>query len=724
MVQKYQSPVRVYRYPFELVMAAYEKRFPTCPMIPVFLGSDITSEFHSEDGAVDIIERRCRLNIDAPYLLKKIVNIDHVIFLQKNHLDRRQRTLRIDACNESFSTRLIIKEFCHYYVHPENTLWTCFEQSAYLDIKSFFGFEASVEKIAMKQYSANLAKGKEIIEYYINELMSQGITNIPMWKESLSPNPSQESTITTISINEDPSLIAARRRLSSQDASNIFTTSSPPKAAAIAAASAANFSALSDELESFQIDENLRERQAVGNIDDEYIRRYIGQLDPFEESSLVQLRKWVGETHKGKLPNDSHLLRFLRARRFDIEKSRESVCHSLTWRKKNCIDRLLVDYETPEMIQRFYPGAWGGNDRDGRPIYILRVGDIDVRGIMKAVHSEDVWIRHILYLVEQGLRKCEENTKLFGKPISSVCVILDFENFSVKHLYRPVFRVISQISDTVEANYPETLGRMFLTRCPRVIPVIWTIINTFVEERTRDKFAILKTDELTEYIDEINIPDFLGGQMPFQGSTGGIVPRSLYVHEDEPDKFDGESSLFGDNAYTVVSIKEGGAHEVLIPISQKGERLWYDFDLLKSECTFTIYRIGKLKSSESDDNDDHVRSSSSTQKTNSRLHATTIYDRPLIESSADEIIRLTQPSIYHDGDSVQQTYVCQQPGNYVLQWRHSTSHHTTSPFDFISGSHKTKIMYHYQRQSPSRLSTDVPTNGYIGGDQRTSLTSS
>lgn len=61
--------------------------------------------------------------------------------------------------------------------------------------------------------------------------------------------------------------------------------------------------------------------------------------------------------------------------------------------------------------------------------------------------------------------------------------------------------------------------RMFLTRCPRVIPVLWTIINTFVEERTRDKFAILKTDELTEYIDEINIPDFLGGQMPVSYSN-------------------------------------------------------------------------------------------------------------------------------------------------------------------------------------------------------------
>ena len=82
MVQKYQSPVRVYRHPFELVMAAYEKRFPTCPMIPVFLGSDITSEFHSEDGAVDIVERRCRLNVDAPYLVKKVspLLIVHVSF--------------------------------------------------------------------------------------------------------------------------------------------------------------------------------------------------------------------------------------------------------------------------------------------------------------------------------------------------------------------------------------------------------------------------------------------------------------------------------------------------------------------------------------------------------------------------------------------------------------------------------------------------------------------
>ena len=43
-------------------------------MIPVFLGSEIMSEVKSEDGATHVVERRCRLAVDAPYLLKKVSN--------------------------------------------------------------------------------------------------------------------------------------------------------------------------------------------------------------------------------------------------------------------------------------------------------------------------------------------------------------------------------------------------------------------------------------------------------------------------------------------------------------------------------------------------------------------------------------------------------------------------------------------------------------------------
>jgi len=65
------------------------------------------------------------------------------------------------------------------------------------------------------------------------------------------------------------------------------------------------------------------------------------------------------------------------------------------------------------MIQRFYPGSWGGNDRDGRPIYVLRVGEIDVRGLMKAVHGEDVWIRHVRFDRQTNKQMTKKSNILF-----------------------------------------------------------------------------------------------------------------------------------------------------------------------------------------------------------------------------------------------------------------------------------------------------------------------
>ena len=61
---------------------------------------------------------------------------------------------------------------CLYFqVHEENSDWTCFEQEASLDIKSFFGFENTVEKIAMKQYTQNIKKVKlNFIELHLKAM--------------------------------------------------------------------------------------------------------------------------------------------------------------------------------------------------------------------------------------------------------------------------------------------------------------------------------------------------------------------------------------------------------------------------------------------------------------------------------------------------------------------------------------------------------------------------
>ena len=95
MVQKYQSPVRVYKKPFELVMRAYEMRFPTCEEIPIVLETEIIEEEIDEENGVHVINRRAKLNIDAPYLLKKLMGVEFLLFRQRNTLDKKNRVLRI-----------------------------------------------------------------------------------------------------------------------------------------------------------------------------------------------------------------------------------------------------------------------------------------------------------------------------------------------------------------------------------------------------------------------------------------------------------------------------------------------------------------------------------------------------------------------------------------------------------------------------------------------------
>lgn len=64
-----------------------------------------------------------------------------------------------------------------------------------------------------------------------------------------------------------------------------------------------------------------------------------------------------------QIPQDSHILRFLRAREFHVEKAREMLCHSMAWRKLHCIDRLHSSYEVPPVIDKYYSGGWHFNDR-------------------------------------------------------------------------------------------------------------------------------------------------------------------------------------------------------------------------------------------------------------------------------------------------------------------------------------------------------------------------
>lgn len=670
MVQKYQSPVRVYKYPFELVMAAYQKRFPTCKMIPVFLGCEIITEHKSEDGAEHVVERRCKLNVDAPYILKKIVGVDHVFFIQKNALDMRNRVLKIDAHNESFSSRVIINEHCQYWVHSENPDWTCFEQSASLDIKHFFSFENMVEKIAMKQYAANIKKGKEVIEYYIQEILGSGIPYAPKWQLSgtaaidirADDTPSQDSGLRSRS-NSAQSRSSQSSLLLGATAASIYTDKPTTST------------------------EGLSPPDKAGKLEDVYIERFLGCLTPVQESRLVQLRQWLQEKHKGKIPRDAHILRFLRARDFNLDKARDMLVHSLAWRKLHSIDRLLETYQPGDVMHQYYCGGWHYNDKDGRPLYVLKLGQMDVKGLTKAV-GEEMLLKHVLYVNEEGLRRAGDATRRRGFPVSACTCIVDLDGLSMRHLWRPGIRALLRIIEMVEANYPETMGRLLIVRAPRVFPVLWTLVSPFIDENTRQKFMIYGGNDyqgaggLIEFIDKKYIPDFLGGDCFCDVPEGGLVPKTLYKEEFTEKSPDGPP-LCTASLYQTCHIVKDFPNEVLITVPQKGSVITWDFDILKGDVTFTVMRC-KHDISEEPVHQHHVSGAMGG------IGSIQYIDRTMQVGMHLSIVE--PPNICRDGDSLQGSHVTSQAGSYILQWKYFDA--GKAAFDFPLATHKSKVMYY------------------------------
>lgn len=104
---------------------------------------------------------------------------------------------------------------------------------------------------------------------------------------------------------------------------------------------------------------------------------------------------------------------------------------------------------------------------------------MDVKGLLKSIGEEGL-LRLTLYICEQGLKKMEELTKLHGKPIWSWCLLVDCENLSMRHLWRPGLASFLRIIEVVEKNYPETMGRVLIVRAPRVFPILWAIVSAFI----------------------------------------------------------------------------------------------------------------------------------------------------------------------------------------------------------------------------------------------------
>lgn len=363
------------------------------------------------------------------------------------------------------------------------------------------------------------------------------------------------------------------------------------------------------------------------------------------------------------------------------------------------VDKIISEYQPCDTLVQYFPGGWHQTDKDHRPLYLLRLGYMDVKGLVKSVGEEGL-LRHTLAICEEGLKLTEEATKRHNRPITTWSLLVDLEGLNMRHLWRPGIKTLLTIIELVENNYPETMSQVLIIRAPRVFPILWTLVSTFIDEHTRSKFLFYGGNDyrdpggLIDYISDDNIPHFLGGKCRSSVVDGGLVPKSLYQPGEELEAGGKQHLQLSDQSiYRSVSLSRAQVHEVLIHIEEQSSVICWDFDVMKSDVTFSVLRtkvaIAKKADIQSAGGANATVSSSNDDKGS-------VIDKSWTEGT--EYFAVEPSLVCHDGESIQGSHVTRHVGSYVLQWRQQEAAHHASKLDIIDTitAHKAQIMYYFE----------------------------
>ncbi|KAL4800434.1 CRAL-TRIO domain-containing protein [Aspergillus venezuelensis] len=246
-----------------------------------------------------------------------------------------------------------------------------------------------------------------------------------------------------------------------------------------------------------------------------------GHTTPEQDAKVEQLRSELEAEGYTKRLDTLTLLRFLRARKFVVADAKTMFVNCETWRKDEGVDDLAATFEYTEKAEvfKYYPQYYHKTDKDGRPVYIEKLGSIDLNALQK-ITTDDRMLKNLVTeyekLADPRLPACSRKA---GKLLETCCSIMDLKGVSLFSA-PSVYGYLKRTSNVSQNYYPERLGKMYLINAPWGFSGVWNIVKGYLDPVTVEKIHVLGSGYQTDLLKQVpaeNLPKAYGGSCQCEG---------------------------------------------------------------------------------------------------------------------------------------------------------------------------------------------------------------
>ncbi|KAE8392194.1 CRAL-TRIO domain-containing protein [Aspergillus alliaceus] len=248
---------------------------------------------------------------------------------------------------------------------------------------------------------------------------------------------------------------------------------------------------------------------------------HAGHLTEQQIAKVHQLRMMLeAEGYTDRLDTLT-MLRFLRARKFDVNLAKQMFIDCEKWRKETKLDEVVPIWDYPEkpQVAKYYRQFYHKTDKDGRPLYVETLGGIDLTAMYKITTSERMLTNLAVEYERVADPRLPACSRKAGSLVETCCTIMDLKGVTLTKV-PSVYSYVRQVSVVSQNYYPERLGKLYMINAPWGFSTVWNVVKGWLDPVTVEKIHVLGSGYKTELLKQVpaeNLPKEFGGTCECEG---------------------------------------------------------------------------------------------------------------------------------------------------------------------------------------------------------------